>query len=110
MADSGIIVLCSFISPYRADRERIRDTHSSAGIPFYEIYVDCSLEIAEQRDPKGLYKKARAGLIPNFTGISDPYEPPESPELRICTDQITLHEEIEMIIEKLRLDGILLSS
>jgi bifunctional enzyme CysN/CysC len=81
MADAGILVLVSLVSPYRADRDRARAIHTEAGLPFYEVFVDTPLEIAEQRDPKGLYAKARADQIPDFTGISAPYEPPEAPEL-----------------------------
>ena len=77
--DGGVIVLSSFISPYREDRDQVRALHEEAGMDFIEIHVDCSLEAAEARDPKGLYKKARAGEIKNFTGIDDPYEEPHKP-------------------------------
>ena len=87
MADVGVLVLASFVSPFRADRDRVRQAHEAAGIPFLEIHVDCALEEAEKRDPKGLYRKARAGEIKGFTGIDQPYEAPESPELVIRTDQ-----------------------
>ena len=76
--DAGLLVLSAFISPYRADRDQVRELHRDAGLVFIEIHVDCSLDVAEQRDPKGLYKKARAGQIKNFTGIDDPYEVPET--------------------------------
>ena len=79
--DVGIITLSSFVSPYRADRDLVRELHEQAGMEFIEVHVDVPLEIAESRDPKGLYKKARAGEIPNFTGISDPYEAPLKPEV-----------------------------
>ena len=79
--DAGVIVLSSFVSPYRADRDVVRALHAAGGMDFIEVYVDVPLEEAEKRDPKGLYKKARAGEIKNFTGISDPYEAPEAPEL-----------------------------
>ncbi len=82
-ADAGFIVISSFISPYRADRERAR---KAAGDTFHEIYIKASLEVCEQRDPKGLYRRARTGEIPEFTGISSPYEPPESAELVVRTD------------------------
>jgi len=75
-SDAGIITLASFISPYLADRDNVRQLHVSADIAFVEVFVDCSLASAEARDPKGLYKKARAGEIKNFTGIDDPYEAP----------------------------------
>ena len=80
-ADAGVIAITCFISPYRADRDAARALHSDGG--FIEILVDCPIEVCEQRDPKGLYKKARAGLIKGFTGIDDPYESPLKPELVI---------------------------
>ena len=100
--DSSLIVLSSFISPYRKDREQVRKLHDEAGFEFVEVFVDCSLETAEQRDPKGLYKKARAGEIKNFTGIDDPYEAPENPEIHLHTDQMTLEEEVEIIAEYMK--------
>lgn len=99
--DAGTISLSSFISPYKADRDEVRSLHDAAGLPFVEIYVDCSLSVAEKRDPKGLYKKARAGEIKNFTGIDDPYEPPENPELHLRTDEMTVQQEVSMIIDYL---------
>lgn len=81
--DAGIVVLTAFISPYREDRNSARNLMKSGD--FVEVYVECDLEVCEQRDPKGLYKKARAGEIEEFTGISAPYEAPENPELRINT-------------------------
>ncbi|MFM7253668.1 MAG: adenylyl-sulfate kinase, partial [Ilumatobacteraceae bacterium] len=81
MADAGIVVLVSFISPFRAEREMARER--AAEIDFVEVHVDVPLDVAESRDPKGLYAKARRGELANFTGIDSPYEPPESPELRI---------------------------
>ena len=100
--DSGVIALSSFISPYRADRDQVRVLHEEAGMDFIEIYVDCSLATAEERDPKGLYKQARAGEIKNFTGIDDPYEEPNSPEIHLHSDQQSLTEEIEIILNVLR--------
>jgi len=105
--DAGMVVLSSFISPYREDRDRVRAIHEAAGMPFIEIFVDCSLDAAEERDPKGLYKKARAGEIKNFTGIDDPYEAPESPELHLHTDKQTLAEEVQAILELLRAQNII---
>lgn len=81
MADAGLVVLVPVISPYRKDREAVRSAHSEAGIAFIEVHVATSLEVCEARDAKGLYTKARAGKIVGFTGIDDPYEPPESPEI-----------------------------
>jgi adenylylsulfate kinase len=105
--DSGVLVLSSFISPYRADREAVRQVHEESDMPFIEVFVDCSLEAAEERDPKGLYKKARAGEIKNFTGIDDPYEAPESPELHLRTDQQSLQEEVDAIIDLLVANNII---
>jgi adenylylsulfate kinase len=104
--DAGNIALSSFISPYRADRDQVRALHQEAGMEFIEIYVDCSLETAEERDPKGLYKKARAGEIKNFTGIDDPYEEPTNPEIHLHSDQQTLAEEVNEILNLLRERGI----
>ncbi len=82
-ADAGVVALVPVISPYVADRSRVRDIHAMAGLPFAEVFVDTPLEVCESRDPKGLYAKARAGEITGFTGIDDPYEAPTSPELRL---------------------------
>ena len=86
MADAGIVVLVPLISPYRADRDQIRALHAEAGLPFHEVFVDTPIELCEQRDPKGLYAKARAGELTGFTGIDDPYEPPERAELVLRPD------------------------
>jgi adenylyl-sulfate kinase len=83
MADAGVVALASLVSPYRADRAMARDVHESRGLTFLEVWVSTPLEECERRDTKGLYAKARAGEIPNFTGIGQPYEEPESPELEI---------------------------
>lgn len=103
--DAGVIALSSFISPYQVDRQRVRELHAESGYPFVEIFVDCALSTAEERDPKGLYKKARAGEIKNFTGIDDPYEAPQSPEIHLRTDQMSLDEEVEIIIDYLQQQG-----
>ena len=100
--DAGTIALSSFISPYMADRDDVRRLHEAADLTFVEVFVDCSLEVAERRDPKGLYKKARAGEIKNFTGIDDPYEAPAEPEVHLHTDTMTVEEEVFMIIEYLK--------
>ena len=99
--DAGTISLSSFISPYKADREEVRLLHEAADLPFVEVFVDCALEVAEKRDPKGLYKKARAGLIKNFTGIDDPYEPPADPEIHLHTDVMGLEDEVRLILDYL---------
>ena len=80
-ADAGVVALVPLISPYRADRDRARAAHEAADLPFYEVFVDTPLEVCEARDPKGLYAKARAGELKGFTGIDDPYEAPEAPDL-----------------------------
>lgn len=107
MADAGTIVLSSFISPYVADRDNVRALHEEGGIPFIEVFVDCELSEAEKRDPKGLYKKARAGEIKNFTGIDDPYEAPAKPEIHLHSDKMTLEEEVEVLLKALSEQGIL---
>ncbi len=99
--DSATIALSSFISPYRADRDEVRALHEAADLPFVEVFVNCSLSVAEERDPKGLYKKARAGEIKNFTGIDDPYEAPENPEIHLRTDEMTLQEEVSIVVDYL---------
>ncbi|KAJ1898382.1 Adenylyl-sulfate kinase [Kickxella alabastrina] len=96
-ADSSTIAITSFISPYRSDRDSARKLHQDAGIPFVEVFADVPVSVAEERDPKGLYKKARAGEIKEFTGISAPYEAPESPEIHIRTDQKSIAEAVEQI-------------
>ncbi len=93
--DAGILVLAAFISPYREDREYIRQRFKEDN--FAEVYVKCSLEECERRDPKGQYKKARAGIIQNYTGISSPYEEPESPDLVIDTCSTGLQDCVESI-------------
>jgi adenylylsulfate kinase len=80
-ADAGVVAITAFISPYARDRDACRALHDAAKLPFLEVFVDTPIEVCEQRDPKGLYKKARAGELKNFTGIDDPYEAPARPEL-----------------------------
>ncbi|WP_445366184.1 adenylyl-sulfate kinase [Microbulbifer sp. ANSA001] len=106
-ADTGVVVLSSFISPYRDDRDIVRKIHESGDLPYLEVFVDCPLEEAESRDPKGLYKKARAGEIKGFTGIDDPYEAPLSPELHLNTAEMTLEQEVEIIISTLQEKGVI---
>jgi len=105
--DAGTISLSSFISPYKTDREDVRALHDAANLPFVEVFVDCALSVAEERDPKGLYKKARAGEIKNFTGIDDPYEAPDNPEIHLRTDQMTLQEEVSIVIDYLKTHDII---
>lgn len=105
--DTGVIVLSSFVSPYRADRELVRELHQKAGMDFIEVFVDVPLAEAEKRDPKGLYKKARAGEIKNFTGIDDPYEAPLKPELVLKSHEMSLEAEVEVLLGLLEQRGIL---
>ena len=105
--DTGVIALSSFVSPYRADRDLVRKLHEDAGMDFIEVYLDVPLAEAEKRDPKGLYKKARAGLIKNFTGIDDPYEAPERPELLLPSHEMTLAQEVEALLKLLKARGII---
>lgn len=107
LADSGCLVLSSFISPYRADRDAIRALHEQHGLPFLEVFVDAPVEVCESRDPKGLYKKARAGEIPSFTGISAPYETPENPELRIQTGTSSVDDAIAQCLATLKSKALL---
>lgn len=106
--DAGVISLSSFISPYKDDRDEVRALHDATGLEFIEVHVDCSLAEAEKRDPKGLYKKARAGEIKNFTGIDDPYEAPTKPELHLHTDKMTLEEEVQIILDYLTEHGFII--
>ena len=105
--DCGALSLSSFICPYREDRDKVRTLHDLSEMTFIEVFVDCSLDVAESRDPKGLYKKARAGEIKNFTGIDDPYEEPVAPEIHLRTDQMTLEEEVLAIMDYLETNGII---
>ena len=97
--DGGFLTLASFVSPYSEDRDAVRELMGEGD--FVEIFIDTPVEICEERDPKGLYKKARAGEIPNFTGISDPFEVPEKPEMIIKTADWTAEEAAVLIIEML---------
>ena len=105
--DAGVIVLTSFISPYRADRDAVRALFEPAD--FLEVYVSASLETCESRDVKGLYQKARAGQIPEFTGISAPYEAPERPELVLDTGRQTIEESVAELLRYLEEKGYLTS-
>jgi len=105
-SDAGIITIASFISPYRIDRDRVRQLHEDAELPFLEIYVDCPIEEAEKRDPKGLYKKARAGEVKGFTGIDDPYEAPERPELVLSTHRLSVAESVAALLALLEGRGL----
>ncbi len=106
-AEAGIVTITSFISPYRADRDLVRKLHDDAGLPFFEVYVDAPLDVAEERDPKGLYKKARAGEIKGFTGIDDPYEAPQNPELHLRTDKLSVEDSVRALLSYLDERGLL---
>ncbi|KAF9972291.1 Adenylyl-sulfate kinase, partial [Modicella reniformis] len=94
-ADSTQIAITAFISPYISDRESARELHKQANVPFIEVFADAPLSVVEERDPKGLYKKAKSGEIKEFTGISAPYEAPLNPEIHIHTDKVTIEEGVE---------------
>ena len=106
-ADAGVICLNSFISPYAADRDAARKLHEDAELPFIEVYVECPLDEAEKRDPKGLYKKARAGEIKGFTGIDDPYEEPANAELVLKTAEHSIEECVQQTLDYLEGKGLL---
>lgn len=103
--DVGLIVLTAFISPFRADRAQARAVIGTDD--FIEVFLDVSLAVCEQRDPKGLYRKVRAGEIAEFTGISSPYEPPDSPEIRLATGDQTLEQSVDAVIDSMTRRGLL---
>lgn len=107
MVDAGVFVLAAFISPFRAERLMARDLMGSG--EFIEVFIDTPLAVAEQRDPKGLYRKARRGELKNFTGIDSPYEEPEMPEIRVNTSQITVQEAVDQVYEHLEKAGLFAS-
>jgi len=106
-ADCGIITMTSFISPYRKDRDTVRALHAEGKLPFIEIHVNTPIVTCEQRDPKGLYKKARAGQLKGFTGIDDPYEGPLKPELTIDATNTSPQQAALTLLEYLEKQGIL---
>nr|ASV46855.1 adenylyl-sulfate kinase [uncultured bacterium] len=103
----GVGVLVAAISPYRGSREEVRRMAAQEGIPFVEVYIQASLDALIARDVKGLYKKALAGEIPHFTGVSDPYEPPEAPEVTVRSDAEPVEAGVERTLEALRSRGLL---
>lgn len=105
--EAGIVVLTAFISPFGSDRERVANLVPESD--FLEIYCKCALDICEQRDVKGLYKKARAGELENFTGISSPYEPPAAPALVVDTARVSLEDSVELVLALLRERGVIAS-
>ncbi len=104
-ADAGVITMTAFISPYRGDRDKARDLLGEGH--FIEVFVDCALDVCEERDPKGLYKLARAGEIKEFTGISAPYEAPANPEVVVNTGEQTLEESTQEVIAFLEQNGLI---
>ncbi len=97
MVDVGIVVLAAFISPHREDREYVKNIVGHGD--FFEFFVNCSVEVCENRDPKGHYKKAKAGIIKNYTGVSAPYEEPESPDLILNTEELDVKSSIQKVLE-----------
>ena len=100
-ADAGLIAVAPLISPYVAGRAAVRSVHADAGLPFFEVYVRTSIDVCEQRDPKGLYARARAGELVGFTGVDDPYEEPVAPDLLIDGAAVTPAEGAELVMRLL---------
>ena len=110
LASAGLICLTAFVSPYQRDRNLVRKCiEETQGLRFYEVFVDTPIEVCEQRDPKGLYKQAREGKIPNFTGISAPYEAPVHPEIVLQGDSMPPLDLAKLVLERLMQDKILLA-
>ena len=103
----GVIAMTAAISPYQAVRAEVRAEHEADGVPFIEVYAEASLNALAERDVKGLYKKALAGEIPNFTGVSDPYEPPENSEIAVRTDRDTIEQSLAQILVELTRRGLI---
>jgi adenylylsulfate kinase len=106
-ADAGVITIASFVSPYRKDRDLVRELHARDALPFVEVYMETPIETCERRDPKGLYKKARAGELTGFTGIDDPYEAPPRPELTLDASGLSPQDHAARIIGYLQSRGII---
>lgn len=100
MLDAGLVVLSAFISPFEADRNQVKKIVGAEN--YFEVFVDTPLEICEQRDVKGLYKKARAGEVKNFTGIDSPYESPKHPDIRIETNKVSIDDAVEKLFESIK--------
>lgn len=98
-ADGGVIALCSFVSPFAADRQMAREIHENADLPFFEVYVEASLQVCESRDVKGLYKKARQGIIKGFTGIDQNYDVPFEPDFVVNTENVSVQQSTERLID-----------
>src|SRR6516165_2558138 len=106
-ADAGLITMTSFISPYCKDRDNVRALHQNGKLPFVEVHVSTPIETCEQRDPKGLYKKARAGQLKNFTGIDDPYEAPLKPEITLDATSTSPQEAAVLLMDYLENQGLI---
>lgn len=106
-ADSGVVSICSFVSPFSEDRDMARSIHQSAGLKFYEIFIDTPLAVCESRDVKGLYKRAREGAIKTFTGVSQAYEAPTSPNLVVKTEGVSVQESTRRVIDLLISENII---
>ena len=102
--DAGIVVLTAFISPFESERRMARDLFEKD--EFFEVFVNTPLELAEKRDPKGLYEKARAGALKNFTGIDSPYEPPSSPELVVFTANNSVEEIVQEVLNNIEFQNL----
>jgi adenylyl-sulfate kinase len=107
LARNGVIALTAAISPYKDVRGAVRAEHAADGVPFVEVYAQASLDALAQRDVKGLYRKALAGEIPHFTGVSDPYEPPDAPEITVRTDRDTVDQSLAQILSELVRQGLI---
>ena len=106
LARNGVVVLTAAISPYRETRDAVRAEHAADGVLFAEVYAEASVEALAARDVKGLYKKALAGEIAHFTGVSDPYEPPLNPEVRVHTDRDSIEQSVAEILDTLKQQGL----
>lgn len=107
LARNGVIAITAAISPYRETRDAVREAHEQDGVPFIEVYAEATVAALAGRDVKGLYKKALAGEIPHFTGVSDPYEPPTSPEVTVHTDCDSVEQSLGQILTELQRRGLL---
>ena len=97
LVDAGLIVIAALISPYESDRARVRNLFDDG--QFYEIFLECPVEVCRRRDPKGLYRKAEAGIIPSFTGVTDPYERPSAPDLVVSTGELTIKDSLDILVK-----------
>ena len=102
LAQAGVVPVVALISPYAADRDRVRARHAAHGIRFLEVFVDAPIGVLESRDPKGLYARARAGHLRGFTGVDDPYEPPARPEVHLRTDRCSAEDCVNRLVDAIR--------